>query len=291
MKGICRLTKKETVLRNSHIYPKFVVKWMKETGSKYQRGLTTPNKREQDGYKRYLLSEEAEQLFSIKEKWFAENIFRRYLHDTSIQINYDENLFYFAISMLWRILVLDIEHTIPKSFKFLDTLIDAEEQWRNFLLNGVYPKNYDKIHLILTDKVVDHTMPSKSVELYFTRMMDGTIVFNEEYNYCSVYVKFSKFIFWGFLLGDEEDKMEGTKINSIKGFISAPQQLIQSSKIGGFFYKRIKLIDNMELASENQQDKIMEEVLADKEHYQNSELLDSMEFDYYMYKKNKKNRW
>lgn len=290
MKGICRLTKKERDLRNSHIYPKFVIEWMRKTGSKYQRRLTTPNKREQDGYKRYLLSEEAEQLFSTREKWFAENIFRRYHDDTSIQMKYNENLFYFAISMLWRILVLEIEHTTPKSFKFLGTLIDAEEQWRNFLLNGVYPKNYDKIHLILTDKVAYHTMPSNSVELYLTRMMDGTIVFNEEYNYCSVYVKFSKFIFWGFLLVNDEDKMERTKINPIKGIIGAPQKP-NSIQILSFIPQRIRIVDNMELASENQQKKILDEISANKEHYKTSEELDSIEFDNYMYDRNKKNCW
>ena len=71
MKGICRLTKKETEIKNSHIYPKFVIEWMKATGSKYQRGYLTPNKRDQDGLKKYLLSEEAEQIFSKREKWFA----------------------------------------------------------------------------------------------------------------------------------------------------------------------------------------------------------------------------
>lgn len=290
MKGICRLTRKETELRNSHIYPKFVVEWMKSTGSKYQRGYTTPNKREQDGYKKYLLSEEAEQLFSKREKWFAENIFRKYLDDTFIQMNYDENLFYFAISMLWRILVLEIEHPACKSFKFRDTLLDTEKQWRNFLLNGIYPKDYDKIHLILTDNVVDHTMPSQSVDYYLTRMMDGTTVFNEKFNYCSMYAKFSKFIFWSFLLGDDESKMSKTRINPIKGSIGIPQRF-DSIQILSFIPHRIRLIDNMEFASDKQQDVILEEILKNKDHYQNSELANSLEFDYMMKEKNKNTKW
>jgi len=290
MIGTCRLTRKETELRNSHIYPKFVVEWMKKTGSKYQRGYTTPNKREQDGYKRYLLSEEAEQLFSKSEKWFAENIFRKYLDNSFIQMTYDENLFYFAISMLWRILVLEIEHPNNKSFKFRDTLIDTEKQWRNFLLNGIYPKDYDKIHLILTDNVVYHTMPSQSVDYYLTRMMDGTTVFNEKFRYCSMYAKFSKFIFWSFLLENDEYKMSNTKINPIKGTIGIPQKF-DSIQILSFIPHRIRLIDNMELASDKQQEIILEEILKNKEHYLNSELADSLEFDYAMKEKNKTNSW
>ena len=290
MIGICRLTRKEMELRNSHIYPKFVVEWMKSTGSKYHRGYTTPNKREQDGYKKYLLSEEAEQLFSKREKWFAENIFRKYLNDRFIQMSYDENLFYFAISILWRILILDIEQPDAQSFKFYNTQIDVEKQWRNFLLNGVYPYDYDKIHLILTDDVIDHTMPSQNVDYFFTRLMDGTTVFNEEFNFCSMYAKFSKFIFWSFLLGDDEKEMSNTKINPIKGTIGFPQKF-DSNQILSFFSHRMRLLDNMEFASEKQQDIILEDILKNKAHYEESELSKSMEFDNEMKEKNKNNRW
>ena len=79
MTGICALTRKELPLRQSHIYPKFVIEWMKDTGSTYFRSHLMPNKRIQDGYKLHFLSDEAEQLFSHREKWFAENIFHPYL--------------------------------------------------------------------------------------------------------------------------------------------------------------------------------------------------------------------
>ncbi|MCK9410723.1 MAG: hypothetical protein M0Q53_00385 [Prolixibacteraceae bacterium] len=290
MIGICRLTREKADLRNSHIYPKFVVEWMKSTGSKYQRGYATPNKRDQDGYKKYLLSEEAEQLFGKREKWFAENIFRKYLDNTFLQMTYDENLFYFAISMLWRILVLELELPDAKSFKFYNTQLDAEKQWRNFLLHGVYPYDYDKVHLILIDNVIDHTMPSQSVDYYLTRLMDGTTVFNEKFNYCSMYAKFSKFIFWSFLLGDDEDKMLNTKINPIKGTIGIPQRC-DSIQILSFIPHRIRLIDDMLFASDKQQDIIVDEILKNNDHYQDSELLNSMEFDCEMKERNKNNRW
>ena len=96
MTGICALTKKESQLKQSHIFPKFVLEWMKNTGSNYLWG-NEQNKRQQDGPKPYLLSDEAEQMFSRREKWFAENIFHPYLKDPTISFSYDKNLFYFAI--------------------------------------------------------------------------------------------------------------------------------------------------------------------------------------------------
>jgi len=290
MKGICRLTKKETELRNSHIYPKFVIEWMKATGSKYLRGYATPNKRDQDGLKKYLLSEEAEQIFSKREKWFAENIFHIYLKNSFAQMSYNENLFYFAISMLWRILVLELEQPDIENFKFYDTMKNAEKQWREFLLNGIFPSDFNNAHLILTDKVIDHTMPSHSVDYYMTRMLDGTTVFSEENKSCSMYVKFSRFIFWSFLTGGDEEKMINTKINPIGGTIGIPQRS-ESFQFMTFIPHRIKLTDEMEYASEKQQEKILKEIKENRAHYDNSELFESMDFDHKMKEKNKKNRW
>lgn len=287
MKGICKLTRKDTELRNSHIYPKFVIEWMKSTGSKYQRGLTTPNKREQDGYKKYLLSEEAEQLFSKRENWFAKNIFKKYLADRFVQMSYDENLYYFAISFLWRILVLELDDPSIKDFNYHQTLLDTEKQWREFLLNGIYPVDYDNIHLILSDDIRTHTLPSHNVDYYFTRLMDGTTVFNDKC--CSLYGKFSKFIFWSFLIGDD-DKMINTRINPIKGVIGFPQKF-ENHLVISFFPNRIKIIDEMMIASENQQNLIQDEILNNLDHYSESELFQSREFDQEMNEKNKKNSW
>ena len=290
MKGICKLTLKECELQNSHIYPKFVIEWMKSTGSRYLRNYTMSNKRQQDGYKKYLLSYEAEQLFSIREKWFSENIFHKYLEDRFCEIKYDENLFYFAISFLWRILILELEQPNMENFKFIKEMRDMEEEWRNFLLHGIYPRIYDRIHLILSDNVVNHTLPSGNVDYFFTRSLDGTTSYNEEYNKCSIFGKFSKFIFWGFIKSPDESGLIGTKISPIGGVMKFPQQF-NNFDVTNFFLNRIREYDNMDLASENQQEKIIEEIMNNKEHYQNSELFNSINFDNEMKERNKNNSW
>lgn len=107
MKGSCALYDKESKLLDSHIYPKFIIKHTKKTGSSYLRNYEKPNKREQDGPKIKLLSFEAEQAFSKREKWFAENIFVPYL-SRKYKLQYDNNLYYFAISFLWRVIHLEL---------------------------------------------------------------------------------------------------------------------------------------------------------------------------------------
>ena len=94
MKGQCKLFGFESEMQESHIYPRFVIKFMKKTGgTNYIRNVTNPNKREQDGLKRYWLSKEAEQKFGIREKWFSENIFLPYIENNQKHFEYDERLF------------------------------------------------------------------------------------------------------------------------------------------------------------------------------------------------------
>ena len=285
MKGICKLTHRETELRNSHIYPKFVIDWMRETGSKYLRRYAIPNQRNQDGYKKYLLSEKAEQLFSKKEKWFAENIFRLYLNNPFSELKYDGNLFYFSILLLWRILILELEQPNINQFKFKNILEEAEQQWRLFLLNGIYPKNFNRVHLILTEKLTNHNINSRNVDNYFTRVLDGTTVFNDKINFCAIYAKFSRFIFFGLLLNGDESKLIGTKIDPIKGVIKVPQQLNEPS-INGFFLNRIKQLDEMPFPTENQQEKILKEIEKDKESFLYSDVFRSLDSDMKMKNQN-----
>ncbi len=284
----CALTKKECQLRQSHIYPKFVIEWMKNTGSSYLRPHTTPNRRMQDGYKVALLSDEAEQLFSLREKWFAENVFQPYLKDSTITFSYNENLFYFAISMLWRILFLELKQPNIEVFKFKSIMEEAEIQWREFLHKGIYPKNFDRIHLMLTDRVASHTFPLKNVDYYFSRALDGTTVFDDN-NGCAIYVKFARFIFWGFLSGVDDTSFAGTKINPIKGNMKMEGQQMATSFVHGFYQNRMQQIeDNTQYASEKQQVIIEEDIMKNKEKYSSSEIADVIENDRNIYNMNKK---
>lgn len=286
MKGICRLTHKVTDLRHSHIYPKFVIKWMKDTGSTYLRNLANPNKRFQDGYKKYLLSQEAEQLFGDKEKWFAQNIFHPYLNDPSTKLKYDENLFYFSISMLWRILILELDNPTITKFRYYVLLKEAEEQWRAFLLNNAYPKNYDKIFLILTDRIKNHDLQSDNVDFFFTRSADGTIVHNDSTYFCSVYVKFSRFIFFGLIQNGDESALKDVKVNPVGGYIGTPTRFDEPN-IGSFFARRIEQLDERNFPSKKQQETIADHIKNNKDRILHSDLHNSMKTDNKLLRKNK----
>ena len=85
----CELCCKEKDLRESHIIPKFVFDWQKESsGTGFLRSSRVPNRRVQDGAKEYMLCSDCETLFNQWETSFATNIFHPLNRRENIQFEY-----------------------------------------------------------------------------------------------------------------------------------------------------------------------------------------------------------
>lgn len=274
MLGTCKLLETSEELRESHIYPRFVIEYMKTSGSRFLRNVTMPNKREQDGIKRYLLSDKAEQRFGVRENWFKQNIFIPYLDNNQTRFDYDENLFYFSVSFLWRVLLLTLQDAKIIQQPFYETLKKVEVEWREFLRDFKYPTNYNNFHLFFTSRVKSHNFDAPGIDLYMTRTLDGTVVWNNAGSYVSVYGKFMRFIFSAIIIGGNDAETKETKIDPLKGQISTPQNF-GDKYLGRYFPYRAKEISELEKPSEKQQKIIIDEVLKDKEKFLNSDLWQS----------------
>mgnify|MGYP000716189833 CR=1 FL=1 len=285
MKGICQLYLKECELRKSHIHPKFASAYNKKTGSKYFRNWAYPNKKFQDAETHYLLSGEAEEEFSKREKWFSENIFKPYLEENVKELSYNENLFYFTISYLWRTLVVLLNNKELDNHWGLGLIKEAEKEWREFLSTYKYPRKYDRFYLQFTDRILHHTLDSEYVDFYFTRVLDFTTVSNENQTFLGVYAKFNRFIFWGILKGGNEMQMMETKINPISGKFLIPQQF-DEQVILSFYLNRINLMENLPKPSSVQMKKIEKEIMDNYEAFLESDVARSIESDFL----NKKDR-
>jgi hypothetical protein len=270
MTGVCRLYHREAELQNSHIYPSFVIDYVKQTGSKFLRRVENPNKREQDGIKQYWLSREAEQLFSKREKWFAEKVFYPYLKDGQTQFSYDENLYYFSLSFLWRVLLLELEHPTIKALPFYFILQEVAEEWRLFLANNQYPSNFSGVNLFFSDHVTHHNFDAKGADYFFSRQLDGCVVANEKGTYIAVYGKFLKFIFWSIVKKNEEVALQEISVNPIGGTFQVPQSFTENG-IFDFFGNRMKFIESLKKPSAQQQEKILQEILKDPFRFWSSE--------------------
>jgi hypothetical protein len=132
----CKLCQQEKELQVSHIIPKFVYKWMKESGTGRLRHGRTFNIPTQDGIKTKLLCKECENELGKREKWFRENIFDGFLKRNEEELINSSELKYFAVSILWRVLILFLYD--GNKYKSFDELKNAEEEWRNYLQKNDY---------------------------------------------------------------------------------------------------------------------------------------------------------
>ena len=244
---ICELHGEPSELKESHIIPKFVFKWMKKTGTTRLRQLKNINVPIQDGIKKHMLCQNCENLFSIHEKWFCEKIFLPFLKDNSLNIQNTENLKYFIISILWR--VVKYFKDDGNKYNFKSDLDRAENIWKNYLLHDNIVSEYENIHLILVD---NSNFPNKETDLYFSRAVDIDIAENE--NMCFVYAKFSKFILIGEIKGFENNSFEKTNISLEKKF-SSSNQIINDTTVFDFFKNRINQTKSYSDLSESQKKK------------------------------------
>lgn len=276
MKETCALYDNETKLLESHIYPKFVINYTKKTGSKYLRKFVEPNARKQDGIKLHLLGERAEQEFSIREKWFAENIFVPYLGG-KFNLEYNENLYYFAVSFLWRVLVLELK--TDKNLKdkwYYDIILQAEKEWKEYLKSGNTPITHNQFCLLFTDRVKSNNSGLKGVDFYLTRILDATIVDNEPQTCLLLYGKFNRFVFWAVLKNfGGEDHLNDVEINPKGGKFIIPQRL-EYFPILSFLGNRIRTVDEMSMPNEEQQKKIEQEILKDPVAFWKSDIGQSL---------------
>jgi hypothetical protein len=216
----CALTLKVyEKLSDSHIFPKFMYKHLKNNGATAFRLVDCPTRVLQDGYSCQLLGSEAEQMFSKREKWFANHIFRPYINDNKLKFDYDENLFYFSISLLWRLLYLNRGKF---NGDILSCLIERVlEDWRLFLSGErEKPNDFFNIYIAPTrpESFSSYNISMDGNKLsYIKREFDSYLGAINTSNDYAVYCKFPYFILWGVLRRDDLCINFGYRINPQRG--------------------------------------------------------------------------
>ena len=241
--NVCALCLQESDLRESHIIPKFVGKWIKETGTGYLVSAEDGSKRVQDITKLYLLCNDCEEKFSKLEKYFADKIFFPFHKDKIRTFDYNENLQSFIISLSWRALKI-IAEDFKSENSHLSSFIDkAELDWRKFL-NGdkesISPYENHFIFLdYVDDKKSDKTPPR--FNWYTLHATDFTIVTDDKRIF--VYIKLPWMIF---VTSIQPTTLEGWNRTVIKenGKITSGNQIISDGGFGQFLLDRASIALN-----------------------------------------------
>lgn len=221
----CRFCDENKELRESHIIPKFVFRWLRKTGGEYFRNAENPNKRPQDGYKPRLLCNECEGIFGRWERKFANEIFYPYSDKHIEKFYYDSNLLKFATSVLYRVLTTCLPDNLNNNH--FQKFKQSEKEWKLFLKDNTQLKSYGKIHIFLTDNsFVKQQQPVENFLNYYARGIDGALITNSKT--ALVYAKLARVIIIGEITGFNNQGLKGTLINCNKGIINSSEMKLDN---------------------------------------------------------------
>ncbi len=262
MKATCRLCGLEKKLRQSHFIPKFVTNWIKETSATgFLRQAINPEKRIQDGIKKFFLCSDCEITFSKYESYFANNFFYPHMNKKQESFEYNSNLKRFIVSVNWRILADNIDNFEKNNPNWKSPLRHAESIWRDYLLGNKTDIGEYRIHLFFLDYIVNHNdnLPNK-FQFYTLRGIDGTIYYNKELVH--IYGKLPGFIIFSTIYPTNPEGWINTEIFD-SGKINVPQE-ISYPGFGDFLKDRARLIDTAKI-SRRENTRITESILKNKD--------------------------
>jgi hypothetical protein len=280
----CALCRKEAPLRESHIIPAFVFRWLKETSATgYLRTGTNPRRRAQDGLKTPLLCEECEQRFSRLEREFANEIFYPVQQDEVIEVKYGRWFLKFCVSISWRVLTYGMQEGQLDHFSKAQQreARAALDRWAQFLLDEVlHPGRFEqRLVLLGAIKSVSGTGFPPNANRYFMRGAEMDIAASPTSAFA--YAKLGPFALFGMIEAGE--RWEGTKVNANEGTVG-PKQYKFPHSIRDYWIDRAsrlsRLSDNI---PPQQKDRIEAAILANPERFLNSGTFEAMKHDVGMF--------
>lgn len=280
--GVCALCDKEAKLQLSHILPKFVIKYVKESAPSAIRSNQSPNRRIQDGPKEYLLCWDCEQLFARWEKLFYENLFLPLHSPTPVTspLYYRQWALKFAVSVSWRVLLSRSRRGLTHfSAQQQASAQQALDLWRRFLLGQErHPGRYEQ-HLLPLDVIESHTKTGISPFLnrYNLRVVQTDVIALENMVFtCS---KLCRVIIFGFIDVDSPLVWQGTKLHVNKGEI-IPRRYVIPYQIDEYMNEMAdKVKDFFASMSPQQQRKVDEAIRENLDELVDSEIFRAMNYD------------
>lgn len=275
-KGICKLCDKHRHLKESHVIPKSIFRWIKETsGTGILRGTNNINKPVQDGFKYYWLCGDCEQKFGKYEQYFIENIFKPINKGHFIkEFEYNEKLFYFISSIWWRIIHQSLTEKDVLQCKFIENIKACEIELKAFLNEYKYPLNFDKNFLLLLGEVKSAPNHIKNINFIFLRSIDPLLMFDDDSCYLSL--RIPHFYFFGNIIGLNTNMLKTLELNPAGGKYVCNSSPVREPHISSFIHARINTFnEQMDKISDNQAQKTLERHLTNKERWMNSKSYDT----------------
>jgi hypothetical protein len=278
--GICALCGSSGELKLSHIIPKFVFRYLKKDSFTGRMRMTSnPNVPIQDGDKVYLLCGPCEELFSGKETYFSNAIYRPFKENGFSRLVYESNnLHYFITSVNWRTLYLDLIGFIEEedeenkiTNKQLESLKKAEETMRAYLLGDRIDLDGIENHIFFFDTVksIKGADLLSNPHILVQGSAFGYTVIAKEFDSIYVFANLTGAIIVTIIKKAKKEKWKNTFVKRKSGKIMAPQ-FTNSPVFSELFYLQEQRDKYFKQMSENQRELINAKVIRDKDRFKES---------------------
>ena len=282
----CALCGVSSDLRASHVIPKFVYRWFRETSAtSHFRSSQSPNTRVQDGWKPRMLCNRCEQLFSSWEKRFSEDCFVPLSEGRTREIRYGPWMLKFATSVSWRVLTAYKASGNLSGFpaRIVTAVDEALDEWARFLLGAQPHPGRHEQHMILVDLLHSASgsdLP-RNINRYLTRTINCHVNYSEDM--AITYVKMGKFMLFGFILMTHPRRWKGTKLNAGRGRFG-PRDVELPAEMQDFIFERARrTADSVSQLSDSQRARIQQSYERNSERAGNSETFRAMQRDVEMF--------
>ncbi|WP_268542318.1 hypothetical protein [Candidatus Nitrosotenuis cloacae] len=269
----CALCGLERELRDSHIIPKFVGKWLKKTSATgYLAKATRASHRVQDLGTLRLLCSECEERLSKFEQYFANDVFFPFHEKKKNSFEYDERLELFAISLSWRAIKSCEKYDLDQP-EFNSLLEQAESDWREFLLGRRKTITPYENYLFFLDYTDTPETPQK-FNWYALRSVDATLA--ESKTKLFVYVKLPWMVFVSTIFPTSMEGWEDTIMRKDKT-LTIPQS-VKDGDFGRFLMDRAKLAltSSTNPTPELSQNRLLRAIEKDRKKFLESDTLMTM---------------
>lgn len=284
MDGTCAFCGKHKSLRDSHVLPAFVYRWLRgRSGAGHIRNSENINRRVQDGLKFSWLCDDCEGRFNRYETPFATKVFHPW-HSGERRFAYEEWLLKFCVSVSWRVLKFarGRNKDAPYSDEQQTLMDDAEVCWRAFLKDeSTHPGKFEQ-HLLIFD-IVESTNIS-NLPTNFNRFMTGAVTLDIIGSKRSVmtFAKLGGFMIFG-IIQNGPNQWDGTKAHVKHGLLKPGKVTLPAGLLDLFREKAENAATAMSNISPVQRTKINQHILDNLDAFANSDQFASIRADALMF--------
>ena len=280
---VCALCEQSAELRNSHIIPKFVFTWLRDTSpTGHLRQGSALNKRIQDGFKQKLLCGNCEVNFSVYENNFKTAVFDPATRREYLKFRYGSWLSKFAASLAWRCIQYAPinEKSVELSAHKQALFSSASAKLGDYLMNKRGDIGRTQLHMYehwCLREIMAHRLPG-NWSRYSSRHTVIDLIAIDGFLPLTIYAKLGPISIWYHILAPTR-RWKKTRLVLNGGAYHEPEGLPNVKMLDYFVAEAEAHRRLVETTSDRQMDRISSDILSDLDRFKSVDSYEDIRLD------------